>query len=113
MPRAPRSAGLFLRSKNFFGGRKQPPGCFRCLAQNVGMTNDEPTAAAEATPLYPFIVVTEMGERTWQAESYDHAREQHEDAFPEERILIVESGHDNDLCGVDGDVCGCPCFECS
>lgn len=39
--------------------------------------------------LRDYEVVTEMGNRIWQAESYEHAREQHEDMFPEEPILTV------------------------
>lgn len=34
-----------------------------------------------------FIVETENGLRQWQADSVDHAREQHADAFPDEAIL--------------------------
>lgn len=40
----------------------------------------------------PWIVVSLVDgtlkvERTWQADDDDHAREQHEDAFPDEEIL--------------------------
>ena len=39
--------------------------------------------------LKPFSVTTDEGVRTWQAEDEDHAREQHMDAFPEEKIRAV------------------------
>lgn len=44
------------------------------------------------TPLQNYIVVTDNGERDWQAEDADHARDQHEDAFadePGETIISV------------------------
>lgn len=47
--------------------------------------------------LFPFVVTTENGERVWQAEDADHAREQHEDAFggqEGEQILHVERVED-------------------
>jgi len=36
-----------------------------------------------------FVVTTGAGERHWQAEDAGHAREQHEDAFPDEQVLSV------------------------
>jgi len=53
----------------------------------------------EITPLYSFIITTRMGERHWQAEDEEHAREQHYDMFgredfecggDDEEILKVE-----------------------
>lgn len=41
------------------------------------------------TPLKPYTVTSDLGDRTWQADSEEHAREQHEDAFPEEPIIGV------------------------
>lgn len=39
--------------------------------------------------LKPYTVTSDLGDRTWQADSEEHAREQHEDAFPEEPVLGV------------------------
>jgi hypothetical protein len=36
-----------------------------------------------------FVVTTSLGSRRWQAEDAVHAREQHEDAFPDEQVLSV------------------------
>jgi hypothetical protein len=36
--------------------------------------------------LLPFIIYSEMGKRTWQADDAHHAIEQHRDAFPDEPI---------------------------
>jgi hypothetical protein len=38
----------------------------------------------------PFKVTTAMGTRTWTADDADHAREQHEDAFPDEAIENID-----------------------
>ncbi|HXS48428.1 MAG TPA: hypothetical protein VN756_13305 [Solirubrobacterales bacterium] len=46
-------------------------------------------------PLRHFEVETEAGTRTWQAESFDHAREQHEDAHPEEEIQTITVVNDD------------------
>lgn len=39
--------------------------------------------------LFTFVVHTSLGERTWQAEDEQHAREQHQDAFSDEPIIWV------------------------
>lgn len=41
------------------------------------------------TQMKPYTITSDLGDRTWQADSEEHAREQHEDAFPEEPILGV------------------------
>jgi hypothetical protein len=41
--------------------------------------------------LFLFVVTTALGDRTWMAEDEDHAREQHDDAFPDEIILAVRN----------------------
>lgn len=36
-----------------------------------------------------YVIESDMGLRIWQAESADHAIEQHRDAFPDEPVLGV------------------------
>lgn len=43
-------------------------------------------------PLSTFRVLTARGIREWQAEDPDHAKEQHEDAFPEETVILISRG---------------------
>ena len=40
--------------------------------------------------LRSFVISTQFGERQWMAESDEHAREQHKDAFPDEEIRWVK-----------------------
>lgn len=40
-------------------------------------------------PLRPWIITSDVGERTWQAEDHAHAAEQHQDAFPDEPVLGI------------------------
>lgn len=37
-----------------------------------------------------FVILSDLGEREWHADNYEHAIEQHELAFPEEEIITVE-----------------------
>jgi hypothetical protein len=36
-----------------------------------------------------YIITSDLGERSWMADDEDHAREQHEDAFPDEHITGI------------------------
>lgn len=48
---------------------------------------------------YTVTSITEDNEtvtRVWHADDTDHAREQHEDAFPEELFVSAEKAHSHD-----------------
>lgn len=80
--------------------------------------NDVPLTDADRR-LRTFKVTSPEGVREWQAEDEDHAREQHEDAFPEEPIIAVSSRasavseYDNAvMCGrCSNPVEDCMCFS--
>ncbi len=55
----------------------------------LGHWAPEPVPRARSGKLYPYLVTSDLGIRTWQAEDEDHAREQHEDAFPDELVTSV------------------------
>lgn len=46
-------------------------------------------ARALAPSLRTYAITTAMGDRRWHAEDEEHAREQHLDAFPDERVIAV------------------------
>lgn len=49
-----------------------------------------PGLDSEGSPLLDdWVVVSDVGWRLWAAEDQNHAREQHEDAFPEEPIESI------------------------
>lgn len=99
-------------------------------AMVIAVDEDESSRAADAyddnlrktgvTPLSTFKITSPEGVREWEAEDEDHAREQHEDAFPEEPILAVSSRVDAAPSDEDeGRACGkcshpmedCMCFS--
>ena len=45
---------------------------------------------SDGKPLQHYTVATAHGVRVWHAESACHAREQHQDAFPDEPALRTE-----------------------
>ena len=55
------------------------------------MAHDDNYAEAirGASPLKPYVVRSDLGTRVWHAENARHACEQHEDAFPEEPVLVL------------------------
>lgn len=57
--------------------------------------------------LKTFTVTSPEGVREWQAEDEDHAREQHEDAFPEEPVIAVSSR--NNAADEESCCAGCDC----
>ncbi len=58
------------------------------LRKRIGETASAPVTSG-GTSLQTYVITSEPGERRWQAEDADHAREQHEDAFPDEPLLSV------------------------
>lgn len=55
------------------------------LTGEPGENPDDCTTHSHEMRIY--VVTSELGERRWHAEDADHAREQHDDAFPDEPIL--------------------------
>jgi hypothetical protein len=61
----------------------------RCRECDHTSSNMADFLPAGARPLRTYVVTSDLGERRWQAENEDHAREQHDDAHPDEPIESV------------------------